>query len=195
MTKEAGEPRIVRRPDWKELDKRFEPYAIQLGWLAYSWNSLHERLGNLFWTLTGLQDGRIPIAIWNAIENDRAQREMVRAIAEVALTPDNKAKREILWVLGKAQSFEDKRNDALHTPLTFMIDADGPRLSSKWFSGHRSATKLKDKDLLEEFKWYGRTANVLSQYVWHISYHLRDPSKVPLPHRPELPALGQSPTP
>jgi hypothetical protein len=31
---------------WDALDKRFEPYAVQLGWLAYSWNKLHERLGD-----------------------------------------------------------------------------------------------------------------------------------------------------
>src|ERR1700730_6352520 len=92
-------PRVIKAPNWEELDKRFEPYAIQLGWLAYSWNELHDRLRNLFWTLTGMQDGRIPLAIWNAIQNDRAQREMVRALVGVIFLDKEAERNEILWVM------------------------------------------------------------------------------------------------
>jgi hypothetical protein len=31
----TDEPNIVKWPGWEELDKRFEPYALQIGWLAY----------------------------------------------------------------------------------------------------------------------------------------------------------------
>ncbi|MGC2776353.1 MAG: hypothetical protein WA418_12060 [Bradyrhizobium sp.] len=187
----ADEPRFVKWPGWEDLDKRFEPYAIQLGWLVYSWNALHENLGGLFWVLTGLQNGKIPQAIWYSVTNDRTQRDMVKAVASVVLA-DGKQKEDILWVLSKAQSFEERRNNALHNPFTFMIDAEGPRLSSKWFQGHARAEKLKDKDLLQEFQWYGRSANTLAIFTRRMSVSLRDPTQFSWPERPELPTLGSA---
>jgi hypothetical protein len=186
-------PRITRTPTWEDLDKRFEPYALQLGWLAYSWNSLHDKLGRLFWVLTGIKDGRIPLAIWNAVQNDRTQREMVRALAETVLADRKREWEDISWMLGKAQELEDRRNDALHSPLTFIVDPDGTTLSSNWPSGNRRAMKLKDKDLLKEFEWYGLTANVLAKYAWRVSYSLRAPEQMPWPDKPELPRLERSP--
>jgi hypothetical protein len=108
-------PKMVTFPGWEDLDQRFEPYAIQLGWLAYSWNSLHDRLGQLFWVLTGLQNGKIPLAIWNAVKNDRAQREIVRATATVSLQSNPAVHDEIKWILDRADVFEEHRNNALHT--------------------------------------------------------------------------------
>jgi hypothetical protein len=184
----TDEPNIVKWPGWEELDQRFEPYAAQLGWLTYSWNSLHDRLGQLFWILTGLQNGKIPLAIWNAVKNDRSQRDIVRATTREALVANQSVYEEIKWVLDRADVFEEHRNNALHSPLTFMIGEDGPQLSSKWLSGNQRAMKLKDKDLLNEFAWYGRSANALAIYVQRISLHLKDPAQFPMPERPKLPA-------
>ncbi|WKA26365.1 hypothetical protein [Bradyrhizobium roseum] len=177
-------------PSWDALDKRFEPYAIQLGWLAYSWNKLHERLSDIFWALTGIQNGYIPAAIWNAVKNDRTQREMLKGLASATLTDRKDLLEEILWVLKQADKFEDKRNDALHSPLIFMIEKDGPRLSSSHHMGNPRALKLKDKDLLNEFKWYGETANVLASYLPTLTRCIRSPNH-PF-ERPTLPALGVS---
>lgn len=96
----------------------------------------------------------------------------------------------IFMDIEQSQSLEDRRNDALHTPFTFMIDADGPQLASKWISRHTRAKKLKDKDLLKEFECYARMANVLARYVWRISVALRDPSVLAWPKQPDLPKLG-----
>jgi hypothetical protein len=184
-------PKVAKWPGWEDLDKRFEPYAIQLGWLAYSWNSLHDQLGHLFWVLTGLKNGKIPLAIWNAVKSDRAQRDIVRATAKEALQNNQTVYDEIKWILDRADVFEEHRNNALHTPLTFTIDSDGPQLSSKWLSGHQRAMKLKDKDLLNEFAWYGRSANTLAKYAQRISVHLMDSSQFAMPERPQMPVLGK----
>lgn len=184
----SDEPNIVKWPGWEELDKRFEPYALQLGWLAYSWNALHDKLGQLFWTLTGLDNGKIPLAIWNAVKNDRTQRELVRATAKETTGPE--VFSEIKWVLDRADEFEEHRNNALHSPLTFMIDADGPQLASKWLSGNQRAMKLKGKDLLTEFAWYGRSANALGIYVQRINMHLKGGVQFPMPERPKMPTRG-----
>jgi hypothetical protein len=188
----SDEPKIVKWPGWDELDNRFEPYAVQLGWLAYSWNSLHDRLGNLFWALIDIKNGRIPLSIWNAVKNDRTQRDMLAALAKETLPADSKVLEEINWVLNRAESFEERRNNALHSPLTFIIDTSGPQLSSKWTSGNQRAVKLKDKDLLKEFEWYGRSANTLAVHVSRITLHIRAPNIQPELQRPEMPTLGQT---
>ncbi|SRR6266849_7123036 len=147
----ANRPKIVTFPGWDDLDKRFEPYAVQLGWIAYSWNALHDALGSLFWALTGSQNGNVPLAIWNSIPNDRTQRGVLRAVAQTVLAGKETELRAVLWLLAAADKFEDKRNDALHTPFTFQIDPNDTRLVSKSYSGHKRALKLKDKELLPEF--------------------------------------------
>lgn len=115
------------------------------------------------------------------------KRDIVRATAAEALQSDQALYNEIKWILDRADVFEEHRNNALHTPLTFMIDHEGPHLSSKWLSGHQRALKLKDKDLLNEFAWYGRSAYTLSIYAQRIGMHLMDPSKFMIPERPQMP--------
>jgi hypothetical protein len=83
VTVENAAGRIVRVPSQKQLEKQFEPYAIELGKLVYAWNRLHEKLFDLFWAVTGLQNGNIANAIWHSIDRDRAQRQMLRKAAQV----------------------------------------------------------------------------------------------------------------
>ncbi len=64
--------------------KVFKPLAIELGWLTFEWNRLHELLGEVFacvmaedpvhstFVATGL-------AAWHALTNERSQRDMLRA--------------------------------------------------------------------------------------------------------------------
>jgi hypothetical protein len=57
-------------------------------------------------------------------------------------------------------------------------------------SGNARATKLKDKDLLKEFTWYGRAVNKLATHVRLMDFSLLSPTQMPWPGRPKLPALG-----
>jgi hypothetical protein len=179
--------KIVTFDGWEDLDRRFEPYAVQLGWIAYSWNALHEALGSVFWTLTGIQNGNIPLAIWHSIPNDRTQRGMLRAVASTVLT--KKAELDaLLWLLTETDKFEDRRNDALHTPFTFEISTSPPRLVSKSYTGHKRASKLKDKNLLLEFEWYAKSVSLLARYAMSLRYALGDPINFAWPKLPEMPA-------
>jgi hypothetical protein len=175
---------LVRTND---LDKRFEPYAVQLGWIAHSWNALHDALGSLFWTLTGSQNGNVPLAIWNSIPNDRTQRGVLRAVAQTVLADKETELQAVLWLLAAADKFEDKRNDALHTPFTFQIDPNDTRLVSKSYSGHKRALKLKNKELLPEFEWYGRSVHILARYAMSIRFALGDPANFAWPTKPKMP--------
>jgi hypothetical protein len=181
-------PKIVTFPGWDELDKRFEPYAIQLGWIAYSWNALHDSLGNIFWTLTAIRTGDVPLAIWNAVPNDRTQRGILRAVADVTLREKPQVQKALHWLLAEADKFEDRRNDALHTPFTFNIGPQDSTLVSNSYKGHKRALKLKDKDLLDEFTWYGQSINMLTRYARSINFSLADPTNFAWPADPVMPS-------
>ena len=155
VTVEDAAGLIVKIPSQKQLEKQFEPYAIELGKLVYAWNRLHEKLFGLFWVVTGVQNGNIANAIWHSTDSDRAQRQMLRKAAQVVFAADSEKKDGVMWLLNQVdQSLAGNRNDAIHAPLAFFTDPSGTKLGPSWYSGHPRAKSLEGKELMTEFKWY-----------------------------------------
>jgi hypothetical protein len=186
-------PSMIRVPSQDQLQKEFKPYAIELGYLIYSWNRLQSKLSNLFWDVIGTQNGLVARAIWNAITFDRAQRQMLLAGALVAPFNNPRAKDDIKWIIDRAEEFEDKRNNAIHAPLTFVTDETGTTLTSAWYTGHPRAKKLQNAQLLNEFRWYAEAAAVLANFADQVHSCLMKPD-VSWPERPQLPLLQQTAT-
>ena len=187
-----SDPTIIRVHSQERLQQGFEPYAIELGLLVHCWNRLQSRLAELFSDIVGTQSSTMPKAIWYAVPVDRTQRQMLLAGAIAAQISD-RAKEDIKWIVDRAEEFEDRRNNAIHAPLTFMTDQHGTTLVSAWYTGHPRAKKLKDKELMNEFKWYGETAAVLAAFAQDIHLSLKQTSR-PWPDRPPLPQLQRTTT-
>jgi hypothetical protein len=189
-------------PTQNDLDKIFRPYGAELGRLLYSWNALHEALGQVFCDVTDTHDARIALAIWYSTPSDRGQREMLRAATEAVFNQKgvrSRAKEDIVWLVCEANNLANKRNDAIHSPLSFVsrINATEPRLShtsiqAGYFYGNPRAKSLKGKDLLSEFVWYRATADALCEFAFDIHFFFSDPDEHPWPDRPRLPHRGQS---
>jgi hypothetical protein len=166
----------------------FSPYTKALGELALAWNDFHENLAGLFWKMTAVPNGLIPYSIWYSSKSDRAQREMVRALAKLSALghdiPDH-IRSEILWLLGQADALEDLRNDALHSPL---IRSES-NIATIHELGHTRAKKLAKKDLLHEFNWFYNTTIVLREYVADICWYLsrKHDENESIPKRPSMP--------
>lgn len=183
--------------------KNFRPYVNALGQLALAWNDLHESLALLFIEL--LASGRAYPAtdIWNSAINDRPKRSMIRAILKTWKAPsghDQKVVEDIIWLLDEADKIEDARNDAVHSPLVFFSPNNwfaqtqglAGKVSPSLAFGNRRAQKLKNKDLLTEFRWCRDAAVVLRDYASAIYEAVAAP--VPWPKRPLLPNRGQKKT-
>ncbi len=181
------------------IRKQAAPYFHELGLVVASWNELHEQLGQLFWTVTGISNGYIALGIWHSTENDRAQRKMLEAILPFSLGELQRAKQngpnwvhrareEIKWILDRVNTLADRRNDAVHSP--FLIQQDGQRwkVASSTFFQHPRAKKLGGKELLSEFRWYRKTADALSSYAQNVRLGLYAES-FSWPNRPSLPPL------
>jgi hypothetical protein len=109
-----------------------KPYVIALGELVIAWNSLQENLADLFWVITGVSNGAIPLAIWHSTNNDRAQRQMLRAAVEAAFAKEKKIKDDILWLVDRANALADQRNDAIHSPFWFIRESTEPHRKGLW---------------------------------------------------------------
>lgn len=169
------------------FDIHFTPIATELGKLVYAWNELHEHLGHLFDFVINPKMPGAALAAWRAVENDRTQRTMLRFSVEHAAHRIDKATLdEILWVLEKANSLTEHRNNAIHSPYAVFTGTDGKtEILPLDFFGNPRARKLGGKDLIAEFQWCYACAQTLSGYAVALGSSLV--SGLPMPDRPTMP--------
>jgi hypothetical protein len=187
----------IRRATDRMIKKKMIPYVMALGKVAHAWNYLQESLGQMFSTVTGLEE-RTGEAIWHSTANDRAQREMLRAAVRVSWDPKlttelPKAKEDIKWLLDKANSVAEQRNNAIHAPMSVAIGQNEIELFPVVYHGNPRAHKLIGKDILTEFEWYEKSAETLTRFARHVRAAIID-SGVSWPDRPQMPALQQKTT-
>ena len=179
---------------------QYERYIAAVGAVTHAWNFLHERLGRLFVTLLNL-NLFVGFALWYSTENDRMQRDMLMAVVSQTYLLDllprwPTAREDIIWLLTRANSLADSRNNAIHTPIDILISNGGEHVPSAlthaYFMGHRRALRMADKDILQELEWCKQYADVLSNFAHEITYvldrHLRDGRRRDAwPRRPSVP--------
>lgn len=176
-------------------DRAFLPYATALGQLALAWNGLHESLAFLFCSIMGGGYVNQFLAIWHALKQDRAQREILLSALEGHMNPTPPAQLldDIKWLCGRADVLEDARNDALHSPLWAQMRGPehavvGPMVGL----GHVRAQKLLTRgDLLKEFRWCRNAAILLADFVSEIDAALVGHPLGTWPQRPAWPARPQ----
>src|SRR6202035_2579226 len=68
-------------------ERNFRPLALELGWLLYEWNRLHESLAEIFAAvLCPNESAVVALAVWHSARSDLAQREMLLAAVIATLT-------------------------------------------------------------------------------------------------------------
>jgi hypothetical protein len=180
----------------KQRDRKVRPYATELGVLTYNWNGLQDSFSNFLWIVSGRSNVQVTSAIWYAIQSDKMQRAILRAAVKAAddrvFVNCTKARADILWLLKRADILADQRNIAIHTAYFLSDEETGARLVPIDWKGNRRAKKLTGKDLLREFKLYGKCARLLWTFSFDVQLSLiseGDPSDISetWPDRPELP--------
>jgi len=183
---------------WDEaVDDLLSEYKKLLGEVAYSWNKLHETLAKLFATIIG-GDSRMILAAWHSQVSDRSQREMLRAaigaveehIWERRLP---EARKDLIWLLDRADSLASMRNYAIHAPVNPSVDFSKREfvIEPDWFSGNTKAKFLQGKNILDEFAWYTARGRYLDDYAQAARSALVHNSEVWPPKLPE-PTRGQN---
>lgn len=172
----------------------FRPYVVALGQLALMWNELHEMLGLLYCSLMGARP-EMPVnqhlAVWHALKIDRAQRDILLAAAEsntLGAIPITFVE-DIKWLCQRADSIEEARNNAIHSPLLGLDYGNNnviiqPRTSL----GHIRARRLAAKaDLLAEFRWCRDASYCLIEYALRMHDSTFRDFVTPWPNKPDWP--------
>ncbi len=199
--KQNAEPKIVRWPSDQETAAAFEAYALAIGKVAHAWNYLHEKLGQLFVVLAG-GERAVSLAIWYSTQNDRAQRNMLRAAVN-GWNPSHweelpKATADLEWLLDRADEVAEHRNNAVHAPCSLYVGGrkdGGSEMGAAFFSGNPRAKKLRGKRLLEEFEWCERYAETLSRFTGQLETAIAFSGTYPWPKRPSKPSRKTNDTP
>jgi hypothetical protein len=195
----------ISRASQRYTTKEFRPYVIALGRLALAWNDLQESLAALFWTLSNFAPepgGAVnynPLWIWASLKSDRAQREMLKSVIEHSrhFWSTEKAKKDLIWLVDRANELEDVRNNAIHSPL-FAVDKSfwGTHAQSTekvapafWLFHQRAANLMKSTNVLGEFRYCDKAAITLSDYARTLDQALAQwqVANFPWPDRPSLP--------
>ncbi len=199
MTESQTRRRLSKRYTRPEM----RPFVTALGQLALAWNDLQEMLAIIFSCLAETKDWNVALCAWYAIKSDRAQRQMLLAVvnelSERLVEPSKDEWEGIKWLIKEAEKLEDRRNDAIHSPLVFIGDSPLwarakiaiPGVKPATFLGNPRAAKLDKKaDLLAEFRWCRDMATTLADYAHLLEIALSDAQK-PWPDKPKLPNRGR----
>lgn len=112
-------------PKW-HAQELHDAHAVAIGRIAIAWNEFQENLGLLFESFFGDEHWAEARAAWHALDNDRAQRSMLQAVAEQKLGKENHGFKEICWLIDSAnKKLSDYRNSGIHTPLMVLTDLVG----------------------------------------------------------------------
>jgi hypothetical protein len=76
----------IKRSNQQETDDHIEAHQLAIGKIVMAWNEYQETLGQIFAQLFGIRNWVVAHAAWQALENDRAQRNMLLAAARFGCT-------------------------------------------------------------------------------------------------------------
>lgn len=178
----------------KLVNDVLEPYAKELGHLLHDWNDLHIAFTHLFLAVCQSdpdddQERDLLLAIWNAVPNDRLQRNMLRKatksrfsrvsnrMSEIGIEIDIIKKNEVMqmaeivWAVESADVLGRKRDDSAHLPVIFSV-SDRVSLVADDGTGHPIAMTLKDKDILAEFNLTRARVSAVRNHVWALWSYL-----------------------
>ena len=93
-------------------------------------------------------------------------RAAINATEDKRLNSDlPKAKDDINWPLGKANTVAEQRNNAVHGPMGLSLGSKEIELRPLWHYGNPRALKLVGKGILTEFAWYEEYADTLTRFA------------------------------
>jgi hypothetical protein len=124
-----------------------------IGKIVIAWNEFQQELAQLFGSLFGRRGWPLALTAWHALDNDRAQRNMLRAVARVKLGPNDPLLVEIEWLINSSNHIADQRNIGIHMPVMKFTDLNGTfQVLPQAMFGDQKAIKMMGRDLLKELR-------------------------------------------
>jgi hypothetical protein len=191
--------------------KKFHPYALAIGQFGLAWNDLHEALGLLFVEAThrgasGIASGIRISAVWGSVTSDRQKRLMLEAAINWTIPAEHKKSpriaEDVLWLISRGHSLEDKRNDVIHAPLGEIENALAAGMMgiqmgeivptatafNKRARNLGASTRKTGKRLLPQIRLYRDYASAMAAFARALDREWKHPTGS-WPEKPALPRL------
>jgi len=182
----------VRGTPNKEVVALTEAHERAIGKIAIAWNEYQTQLGELFGKLFGRKQWPLALAAWHALENERAQRAMLAAVARAKLKATDPLRGELLWLLTSTDGMiSEQRNTGAHMPLMRYWDESGNfHIMPLTIHDNKRAAKMTGRNLLTEFGHCEQQIRKMHGYAVAISFALTPRNlrrgSAKMPKRPQL---------
>lgn len=157
-------------------------HARHLGEVIHAWNCAHGALFLIFAELQEPGDYAAASRLWHVAQSDKAQRDMLGALAEVRFKAKKPYLNGLKWALTALAELSQIRNATAHTEMVVYYDKMIPGLATK--DGHSKT--LERLPLAKTWVKLRGDLRVIANYlqIIHLSMELSTPR--PLTRRPRL---------
>ena len=186
LTLITGESKNTRRIP-KEFKRGIDEIAAPMGEVIWAWNYCHSAFHRLFAAVVNPHKIGVGHALWHAVQNDSAQREMLLLAAGPSLFEKPKILSKVVWAKKQADQLSTVRNDVIH-----MATAVQPHLKKtslivdELSTAPKRSRRLKERSVKKLLSPLRGDLIALANYVNVLHSAFLWPERYPLPRRPRL---------
>lgn len=190
---------MATKPDWaplqtrtsrrlsKNLETPVKEFSALVGDVMWAWNYSHAAFSRLFAILISPANLQVGFAMWHTLHNDRTQRELLWAAAQVVLAKNRKMLNRVEWAKRRADALSTTRNDAAHLATAFAVHLSEPQVVLDVLStAPKRVRRLENRDLNKTFITLYGDLLAMSSYVSVLGAEIAFPGHYSLPRRPKL---------
>jgi len=176
-------------PNKTERARLLDEVALEIGRLVIAWNALQQSLGHLHAYLRGEIPTPEALAPWHKETFDAPQRKALLSVVsdQAPLWPDFRELivRDVPWLVEQARSLSERRNAAIHAPISVTTTVDGSAAATTAAFGHPQGRKLESVSLVAGFQAIAAGAGKLRLFADRIGWALHH-GRAEWPARPVL---------
>ena len=176
-------------------------FAQEIGYVSWTWNSLHADLFVLFDLIIGTNNREVSHAIWYSIRSDRSQRAMLQEAAKAKLKEDKECLDEINWLVEQINQISGIRNTTAHVLWTTTHEMKADWSPDDYSVSNRKAVpdlihgnplggRLVDKSAIDMYRQFSGYCMTLIQFCRALASRVQGWDEgEPLPERPQRPQI------
>ena len=157
-------------------------HARAVGEVLHAWNRAHAALFMVFARIATDNDFGLALALWQTKSGDRAQREMLAAVAANSLAQRKSYLNALKWALAAMKEIGDYRNDVAHSEMVYYYTELIPGMTVREVTAERLTQRRLDKN----WRAVRGDLHALTNYLGHIQFSLGMKMPRPLSRRPKL---------
>ncbi len=168
-----------------------EKHLAYIGEVAWRWNCVCVNLMLVFSHLVDPKDYSIGRGIWLALASDKAQREVLEALAKARLKRNPRTLKNILWAIDQVGKLSGYRNAVIHAPVDADVELGYEDIVyvPEEVSHPRHFNKLGNEDLAKLHRYLIKDLLVINQYITYVFLKHLNPEWWSLPRKPIMRVL------